>query len=116
MRVVEGGMRLADLSSNTPAVDVCLSSLSDPHATLVLHHVPYGTVSPYLKVAPGEYTVAMRGAGAPTSSLPGLYTTGPVTAGGGHTVAGLGPARGLELPGVPARATTAKGEKLLRGH
>src|SRR5260370_18426063 len=97
MRVVEGGMRLADLSSNTPAVDVYLYSLSDPHATLVLHHVPYGTVSPYLKVAPGEYTVAMRGAGAPTSSLPVLSTTVHVMAGGAYTVPGMAPASGLRL-------------------
>src|SRR5260370_266342 len=84
MPMMEGWMRLAHLSPNTPAVDVYLYSLSDPHATLVLHHVPYGTVSPYLKVAPGEYTVAMRGPGAPTSSLPALATTVHLLAARGH--------------------------------
>ena len=114
MPMMEGWMRLAHLSPNTPAVDVYLYSLSDPHATLVLHHVPYGTVSPYLKVAPGEYTVAMRGAGAPTSSLPVLSTTVHVMAGGAYTVAGMGPASGLRLQVLRDRLTTPKGKILVR--
>src|ERR1700733_7363415 len=55
-----GWIRLAHLSPNTPAVDVYLYSYGDPSAMTVLKAVAYGTVSPYLKVATGEYTVAMR--------------------------------------------------------
>ena len=67
-----GWIRLAHLSPNTPPVDVYLYSFGNSHAMIVLHHVAYGTVSPYEKVKAGEYTVAMRGAGAAPSSQPVL--------------------------------------------
>src|SRR5271166_827633 len=67
-----GWLRLAHLSPNTPAVDVYLYSFKDPNAMIVLHHVAYGTISGYEKVPSGEYTVAMRAAGAPPSSAPVL--------------------------------------------
>jgi hypothetical protein len=60
----DGYVRLAHLSPNTPAVDVYLYSFGDSTAQLVLDHVSYGTVSPFEQVAAGEYTVAMRPAGA----------------------------------------------------
>src|SRR5258708_5178345 len=83
---------LARPPPNPPAVDVYLYSSSSPHATLVLHHGAYGTVSPYTKVAAGAYTVAMRGAGVSPSSPPVLSTTVQVAAGAAYTVAGMGPA------------------------
>ncbi|MGH3400578.1 MAG: DUF4397 domain-containing protein, partial [Streptosporangiaceae bacterium] len=83
-----GWIRLAHLSPNTPAVDVYLYSFNDPSAKIVLHHVAYGTVSPYEQVPAGEYTVAMRGAGAAPKTKPVLSTTVDVTAGGAYTVAG----------------------------
>ena len=43
----QGWIRLAHLSPNTPAVDVYLYSYGTPNAEIVLHHVSYGTVSPY---------------------------------------------------------------------
>ena len=49
-----GWVRLAHLSPNTPAVDVYLYSYGKPNAEIVLHHVTYGTVSPYEKVATGS--------------------------------------------------------------
>ena len=57
MPSMDGWIRLAHLSPNTPPVEVYLYSFSNSHAKLVLHHVAYGTVSPYMRVAPGEYTV-----------------------------------------------------------
>jgi hypothetical protein len=114
MPAMDGWMRLAHLSPNTPPVDVYLYSLGDPHATLVMHHVPYGTVSSYMKIAPGEYTVAMRGAGAATSSPPVLSTLVHVAADGAYTVAGMGPASGLRLQVLPDRLTTPKGKILIR--
>ena len=60
-----GWVRLAHLSPNTQPVDVYLYSYGMPNAMIVLRHVAYGTVSPYERVSHGEYTVAMRGAGAP---------------------------------------------------
>jgi hypothetical protein len=109
-----GWIRLAHLSPNTPAVDVYLYSFGNSHAKIVLHHVSYGTVSPYEKVAAGEYTVAMRGAGAKPSSPPVLSTTVKITSGGAFTVAGMGPAKGLRLQILQDRLTTPKGKSLVR--
>ena len=87
-----GYVRLAHLSPNTPAVDVYLYSFGDSTAQLVLQHVAYGTVSPFEQLAAGEYTVAMRLAGAAPSTPAVLSTTVTVTAGNAYTVAGMGPA------------------------
>jgi hypothetical protein len=92
-----GYLRLAHLSPNTPAVDVYLYSFGDPSAMVVLDHVAYGDVSPYESVSTGEYTVAMRAAGAAPSSKPVLSTTIDVVSGHAYTVAGMGPLSGLRL-------------------
>jgi len=109
-----GYIRLAHLSPNTPAVDVYLYSFKDPSARIVLHHVAYGTVSPYEQVPAGEYTVAMRGAGAAPTTKPVLSTSFSVTAGGAYTVAGMGPNNGLRLQVIPDRLTAPKGRALVR--
>src|SRR5580704_12686806 len=92
-----GWIQLAHLSPNTPAVDVYLYSFGNSSAQLVLHHVAYGTVSPFEQLTAGDYTVAMRAAGAPASSKPVLSTVVDITAGHAYTVAGMGPASGLRL-------------------
>jgi len=92
-----GYVRLAHLSPNTPPVDCYLYSFGDPSAMVVLHHVAYGEVSPYEAVASGEYTVAMRAAGAPASTKPVLSTTVAVVNGHAYTVAGMGPLAGIRL-------------------
>ena len=109
-----GWIRLAHLSPNTPPVDVYLYSFGGSKAMIVLHHVGYGAVSPYEQVATGEYTVAMRGAGAPPSSPPVLSTSVSIAAGAAYTVAGLGPAKGLRLQVLQDRLTTPSGESLVR--
>ncbi len=109
-----GWIRLAHLSPNTPPVDVYLYSFGNSHAMIVLHHVAYGTVSPYERVKAGEYTVAMRGANAAPSSQPVLSTSVQITAGGAYTVAGMGPAKGLRLQVLPDRLTTPPGRSLVR--
>lgn len=109
-----GFVRLAHLSPNTPAVDVYLYSFGDSAAQLVLHHVAYGTVSPFESVTPGEYTVAMRADGAPPSTKPVLSTTLTVTAGNAYTVAGMGPASGLRLAVFNDPLTTPSGSALVQ--
>jgi hypothetical protein len=109
-----GWIRLAHLSPNTPPVDVYLYSFGNSHAMIVLHHVAYGTVSPYEKVKAGEYTVAMRGAGAARKSPPVLSTSVQITAGGAFTVAGMGPAKGLRLQVLRDRLTTPPDKSLVR--
>jgi hypothetical protein len=109
-----GWIRLAHLSPNTPAVDVYLYSYGDPSAMTVLKSVGYGDVSPYLKVATGEYTVAMRGAGAASGSAPVLSSNIQVKPGGAYTVAGVGPASGLRLQVLIDQLTTPPGQALVR--
>lgn len=65
-----GWIRLAHLSPAASPVDVYLYSFGDSSARIVLHHVAYGTVSPYEAVTAGDYSVAMRPAGAPATSQP----------------------------------------------
>jgi hypothetical protein len=109
-----GWLRLAHLSPNTPPVDVYLYSFGNPSAKIVLKHVAYGTVSGYEAVRAGEYTVAMRGAGAPAGSKPVLSTTVNVGAGKTYTVAGMGPAKGLRLQILMDKLTTPRGKALVR--
>jgi Domain of unknown function (DUF4397) len=109
-----GWLRLAHLSPNTPAVDVYLYSFHNSNALIVVHHVAYGTVSGYQKVPAGEYTVAMRAAGAPASSSPVISKAVNIKPGRAYTVAGMGPAKGLRLQVLDDRLTTPKGKALVR--
>ncbi len=109
-----GWLRLAHLSPNTPAVDVYLYSFHNPKAMIVLHHVAYGTISGFETVPSGEYTVAMRGAGASPSSPPVLSTTVDIHPGGAYTVAGMGPAKALRLQIIKDKLTTPRGKALVR--
>jgi hypothetical protein len=109
-----GWIRLAHLSPNTPAVDVYLYSFGDASAQIVLHHVAYGTVSPYEQVPAGDYTVAMRAAGAVSTSAAVLSASVDVVAGHAYTVAGLGPESGLRLQVLDDQLTTPTGQALVR--
>ncbi|MBV9094276.1 MAG: DUF4397 domain-containing protein [Streptosporangiaceae bacterium] len=109
-----GWIRLAHLSPNTPAVDVYLYSFGNPTAQIVLHHVAYGTVSPYEPVAAGDYSVAMRPAGASAASAPVLSTGVMIMAGHAYTVAGVGPASGLRLQVMDDELSTPPGQALVR--
>jgi hypothetical protein len=93
---------------------VYLYSFGTRNALLVLHHVSYGTVSPYETVASGQYTVAMRGAGAPASASPVLSTALRVHSGRSYTVAGMGPAASLHLQVIHDKLSTPKGRSLIR--
>ena len=88
-----GWIRLAHLSPAASPVDVYLYSFGDSSAHIVLHHVAYGTVSPYEAVTAGDYSVAMRPAGAPATSQPVLSTSVTIVAGHAYTVAGWAPVR-----------------------
>jgi hypothetical protein len=109
-----GWIRLAHFSPNTPAVDVYLYSFGNASAQIVLHHVAYGDASPYEPVPTGDYTVAMRAAGASASSSPVLSASVDVTAGHAYTVAGLGPLSGLRLQVLDDELTTPTGKAEVR--
>ena len=109
-----GWIRLAHLSPNTPAVDVYLYSFDNSKAMIVLHHVAYGTVSPYESVQAGDYSVAMRATGASPTSQPVLSTSVTIAAGHAYTVAGMGPESGLRLQVMDDALTTPPGQALVR--
>ena len=109
-----GWIRLAHLSPNTPPVDVYLYSFGNSNAEIVLHHVAYGTVSPYEAVTAGDYSVAMRASGASPSSQPVLSTSVTVKAGHAYTVAGMGPESGLRLQVLDDQLTTPAGKSVVR--
>ena len=109
-----GWIRLAHLSPNTPAVDVYLYSFGNSNAEIVLHHVAYGTVSPYEAVSAGDYSVAMRASGASPSSQPVLSTSVTIQAGHAYTVAGMGPESGLRLAVLNDDLSMPSGKSLVR--
>jgi len=109
-----GWIRLAHLSPNTPAVDVYLYAFGNSTAEIVLHHVAYGTVSPYEIATAGDYSVAMRATGASPSSPPVLSTSVTIQAGHAYTVAGMGPESGLRLQVLNDELTTPAGKSLVR--
>jgi hypothetical protein len=109
-----GWIRLAHLSPNTPPVDVYLYSFGNSNAKIVLDHVAYGDVSPYETVTAGDYSVAMRAAGASPTSAPVLSTGVTIEAGHAYTVAGLGPESGLRLAVLDDDLTTPPGQALVR--
>src|SRR5580693_5652186 len=61
-------VRIAHLSPEAPAMDMYMYPFGDPQHPTVLKDVSYGAVSSYMAATPGQYTVAMRGFGAPATS------------------------------------------------
>jgi Domain of unknown function (DUF4397) len=109
-----GWVRCAHLSPNTAPVDIYLYSFGDPKAMDVLRHVPYGEVGMYMKMPAGEYTAAIRKAGAPAGTVPVLSANLMVHAGHAYTVAVIGPANALRLQGLTDRLTTPHGKSMVR--
>jgi hypothetical protein len=109
-----GWIRLAHLSPDTPAVDVYLYSFGNPDARVVLHHVAYGDSSGYLPVPGGEYSVAMRPAGAAAASLPVLTSSTRVSSGTAYTVLAVGLESSLRLRVSRDDLTTPEGKALVR--
>jgi len=108
----EGLVRCADLSPGTPQ-DVYLYPFGDPQHPMVLKHQGYGTVTEYMPVAPGQYTLAMRPVGAPASSPPSVSTSFMVSAGSNYTLASIGPASARRLKVLQDQMPGAAGSKVL---
>ena len=109
-----GWVRCAHLSPNTAPVDIYMYSFGDPMAMDVLRHVPYGEVGMYMKMPAGQYSVAIRPAGAPASTTPVISASFMVRAGQAYTVAAMGPARGLRLQALNDQLTTSHGKSMVR--
>jgi len=108
----QGWVRCANLSPGTPE-DIYLYPFGDPSHPTVLMHDGYGSVSGYLRVGAGQYTVAMRPAGTSASSPPSVSTSFTVSAGANYTVASIGPASARQLDVLTDQTAGQAGGKVL---
>jgi len=111
---LDGWVRIAHLSPQAPAMDMYMYPFGDPAQTIILRDVSYGNVSAYMALSPGEYTVAMRGFGAPASSAPALTTSFMVGTRTAYTLAALGPDPGLRVEVLQDQMTTPTGRAVVR--
>jgi hypothetical protein len=95
-------------------MDIYLYPFGNPGHPVVLRDVTYGDVSAYMAVSPGQYTVAMRGFGAPATSHPALITNFMVSAQATYTVAALGPDPGLRVEILQNQMAMHAGKALVR--
>jgi hypothetical protein len=109
-----GWVRCANLSQGTTAEDVYLYSFGEPGNPIVLTHENYGGVSSYMQLSAGEYTVAVRPAGAAASSPASVTTSFMVSAGTNYTVANLESVAGRRLQVLQDRITAPGGQALVR--
>jgi hypothetical protein len=108
----QGWVRCADLSPGTPE-DVYLYPFGNPSHPTMLMHQGYGSVSEYMPVSAGQYTLAMRPPGAPASSPPTVSTSFMVAAGSNYTVASIGSASSRRLKVLNDEMASAAGSKAL---
>jgi hypothetical protein len=108
----EGLVRCADLSPGQPQ-DVYLYAFGDPQHPMILKHQGYGTVTEYMPVAPGQYTLAMRPVGAPASSPPSISTSFMVSAGANYTLASIGPPSARRLKVLQDQMAGVAGSRVL---
>jgi hypothetical protein len=109
-----GWIRIAHLSPEAPAMDMYMYPFGNPGRPIVLKDVKYGAVSDYMSVVPGQYTVAMRGFGAPATSTPALTTSFTVTAGAAYTLVAIGPDPGLRTEVLKDQMTAPTGKAVVR--
>jgi Domain of unknown function (DUF4397) len=110
----DGWVRCANLSPGKADADVYLIPFGNPGHPIVLRHVDYGEVYSYMPVAAGQYTVAMRPAGASASSPPVVSTSFMVNAGASYTVVSIGPATSPRLEVLTDQIAAPKGTALVR--
>ena len=108
----QGFVRCANLSPGTPE-NIYLYPFGDPMHPTVLMHDGYGSVSEYMPVKAGQYTVAMRPVGAAASSPPSVSTSFMVSAGANYTVASIGPASARKLQVLTDQISGQAGSQVL---
>jgi len=83
-------VRLAQLSPDMSGVTVSIASVGDPSRDLMLPEEPYGALSAYQRIEPGDYVVTIRGAGGTTT--PVVSSALKADAGTSYTLASVGAA------------------------
>lgn len=83
-------VRLAQLSPDMSGVTISVASVGDPSRDIVLPVEPYGALSAYQRIEPGDYVVTIRGAGNTTT--PVVSSALKADAGTSYTLASVGAA------------------------
>jgi Domain of unknown function (DUF4397) len=109
-----GWVRCANLSPGSQSVDTYLLAFSNAGHPLPPRHVSYGDVSSYRVVGVGEYTVALRPAGASASSPPVVSANFMVSAGMSYTLVSLGPATARRIEVLRDQTAATNGSALVR--
>ena len=109
-----GWVRCANLSPGSQTVDTYLLAFSNSGHPLPPRHVSYGDVSNYRMVGVGEYTVALRPAGASVSSPPVVSVNFMVSAGMSYTLVSLGPATARRIEVLRNQTAAPSGSALVR--
>jgi len=83
-------VRLAQLSPDMTGVAISIASVGDPSRDIMLPGEPYGALSAYQRIEPGDYVVTIRGAGNTTT--PVVSSALKAEAGTSYTLASVGAA------------------------
>ena len=110
----DGFIRCANLSPGSPEADIYVIPFDNSSQQTVLKHAGYGEVYSYMPVAPGQYTVAVRPAGASASSPPVVSTNFMVVAGTDYTVASIGASDARRVEVLQDQMSAPKGSALVR--
>ena len=110
----DGFVRCANLSPGSPEADIYLIPFDNSSQQTVLKHVDYGEVYSYMPVSPGQYSVAIRPAGASASSPPVVSTNFMVAAGTDYTVASIGASNARRVEVLQDQKSAPKGSALVR--
>lgn len=84
-------VRLAQLTENMAGAELVLSSVSDPQRSVTIPGVPYGGLSEYRLVQPGDYVVGVKAVGG-DGTTPSVTQTLNAMAGSAYTLASVGDA------------------------
>ncbi len=110
----DGFVRCANLSPGLPAANIYLIPFGNSSHQTVLMEMAYGEVASYMPVSPGQYTVAIRQTGSPSSSVPVVSTNFMVSAGTDYTVASIGPSNARRVEVLQDQTSAPKGSALVR--
>jgi hypothetical protein len=99
-------VRLAHLSPDIPDLDAYLDPAAGGGQRELIPGLGYGTITAYLSIPAGRYTVALRAKGAAGSSPPMLSSAADLAGGAAYTLAVTGRQRGLALQVVTDDLTT----------
>ena len=109
-----GWIRWGNWSPSAPNFDIYLNSFGGSGGPTVIRHVRYGHVSAYMTLPTGQYTIAMRDAGAAATTPPTLSASVQVAAGTAYTIVSMGPASHLGVQVLKETMMSSPGKALVR--